>query len=155
MKMKELGTEAFKLQDFATAVNRYEDGAEYITFCPDDDSAGEDDKAETELSDDAKQLAVALLNNCAMARMKLDDTAAAINDCNRALEYDKKNVKACFRRAECELKIGSYAAATASCEKLLELEPGNKAAEALKAKVAHEEKAAKKKEKAMYSKMFG
>jgi len=51
--------------------------------------------------------------------------------------------------------VGNYAAAIASCEKTLEFEPGNKAAEALKAKVSHEEKAAKKKEKAMYGKMFG
>merc|ERR1712151_1282873 len=107
------------------------------------------DGEKVELSDDDKKLAVALLNNCAMARMKIGDEESAIRDCDKALVYDEKNVKALFRRAECELKIGKYAAAIASCEKTLEVEPGNKAAEALKVKVAHEEKAAKKKEKAM------
>merc|ERR1712107_175124 len=162
LKMKELGTEAFKAQDYAGAVDRYADGVEYIT-CepsgPDDDSDGEGYEGgggsgeKVELGEDDKKLAVALLNNCAMARMKLGDAESAIKDCNKALEYDASNVKALFRRAECELKVGQYAAAVASCEKTLEIEPDNKAAAALKAKVAHEEKAAIKKEKAMYSKM--
>jgi hypothetical protein len=171
LKMKEAGTEAFKMGDFAAAVNRYEDGAEYITYNPssghgdemddDDDDDGEPGHGghgggePASLSDEDKKLAVALLNNCAMARMKLGDVEPAMDDCNKVLHFDEKNVKAVFRIAECQLKVGNYAAAIASCEKTLEFEPGNKAAEALKIKVAHEEKAAKKKEKALYGKMFG
>jgi peptidylprolyl isomerase len=152
LKMKEFGTEAFKMQDYATASHRYADGVEYITFDGPHDAF---DHEKIEMSDDAKQLAVALLNNCAMARMKLGEAEEAIDACNGVLQYDEKNVKALFRRAECELKMRNYAAASASCEKTLELEPGNKAAEALKSKVAHEANAEKKKEKAIYSKMFG
>jgi len=62
MKMKEAGTEAFKAEDYATAIKRYHDGAHYITFDP-----------ERRLSDDEQQLALALLNNCAMARLKTGD----------------------------------------------------------------------------------
>lgn len=183
MKLKEQGTEAFKVGDFATAVNRYEDGVEYITYTKfshghgghghshggapcsghgdedddddDDMGHGHESKAEVTLGEEDKKLAVALLNNCAMARMKAGDAELAKEDCDKVLGYDEKNVKAMFRRAECNLKIGNFAGCVADAEKTMELEPGNKAAEALKLKAAHEEKAAKKKEKAMYSKMFG
>merc|ERR1719388_499590 len=93
-KMKEQGTEAFKIGDFATAINRYEDGVEYITWDAHgvgskpgqyDDSDSEEDfdddggqkppaagdgeekqegEEEKGLSKDDKELAVALLNNC-------------------------------------------------------------------------------------------
>mmetsp|Transcript_98830 Transcript_98830/g.283900 ORF Transcript_98830/g.283900 Transcript_98830/m.283900 type:complete len:336 (+) Transcript_98830:66-1073(+) len=189
-KMKDQGTEAFKLGDFATAVNRYEDGAQYITFdakADDDDDDDDHDHGHSHggapcsghggdddddmghgaahghgagagagaLSEDDKKLAVALLNNCAMARMKLGDAEPAMLDCEKVLQYDEKNVKAMFRRAECHLKMANYSLCVADADKTLEIDPGNKAAEALKLKAAHEEKAAKQKEKAMYSKMFG
>lgn len=174
LKMKEQGTEALKAGDFATAVNRYQDGAEYITYSGggDDDDDDDDEHGHShadgqcdghhpqntkpsELSEDDKQLAVALLNNCAMANLKLGEADAAKFDCTKVLEYDAKNVKAMFRKGQAELALGNFKACVDVCGRMLEVEPGNKDAEQLKLKAAHAEKSQKKNEKAMYSKMFG
>jgi len=176
-KMKEQGTEAFKAGDWSTAVNRYQDGVEYITYNPDDDDHGhghshggmpcssdhggdddDDDKADekpVELSDEDKQLAVALLNNSAMANLKLQENDAAKFDCTKALEYDHKNVKAMFRKGQAELAMGNFKACVEVCGRMLEEDPQNKDAEQLKLKAAHAVQKQKKNEKAMYSKMFG
>merc|ERR1712217_84820 len=103
------------------------------------------------LSEDDKKLAVALLNNCAICRLKLGEADSTKFDCNKVLQYDDKNSKAMYRRAECEFAMGNWKACTEDASRALELEPGNKAAEQLKKKADYEEKAAKKKEKAMYS----
>lgn len=114
-----------------------------------------DDGAPAEMSAEAKTLAVALLNNCAMARLKLSDAGSAIADCSKVLGYDASNVKALFRRAQAHLALGSYVDSVEDAKKVLELDKENKPAEELIKKVALEEKRAKQKEKAMYSKMFG
>ena len=174
-KMKESGTEAFKQGDFATAVNRYEDGVEYITYDPNSDDFGhgghghshggmpcsghgqdEEEKSEpVELSESDKQLALALLNNSAMARLKNGEPESAKFDCTKALQYDPKNVKATFRRAQAEFALHNFKACLEDASKTLELDPSNKEAEALKRKAVDGEKKEKKQEKAMYSKMFG
>jgi len=163
-KMKEQGTEAFKAGDWATAVNRYQDGADYITHTSDDDdhgSSGEDDDEKpadekpAELSEEDKQLAVALLNNSAMANLKLGESDAAKFDCVKALEYDHKNVKAMFRKGQAELALGNFKECVEVCGRMLEEDPQNKDAEQLKLKAAHAVQKQKKNEKAMYSKMFG
>ena len=141
-KMKDSGTEAFKEGDFATAVNRYADGVEYIT-------------EEEELSEGDQQLAIALLNNCAMARLKAGEAESAKFDCTKALQYDAKNLKATFRRAQAEFALHNFKACAEDATRCLELEPSNKEAEALKRKALDAEKKEKKQEKALYSKMFG
>mmetsp|Transcript_43850 Transcript_43850/g.81893 ORF Transcript_43850/g.81893 Transcript_43850/m.81893 type:complete len:312 (-) Transcript_43850:52-987(-) len=168
-KMKESGTEAFKQGDFATAVNRYEDGAQYITYDGNDDCCddvgcsahggahGDDAHAADahSLSDADKQLAIALLNNCAMARLKLGQYDEAKFDCVKVLGYDKSNIKATFRRAQAEFALHNFKACVEDTTRMLELEPANKDAEQLKKKALDAEKKEKKQEKAMYSKMFG
>lgn len=181
-KMKDLGTEALKAKDFATAVNRYEDGVEYITYngshghsghgnghshghshgdqpCSGhgDDSDDDEECGETpaELSDEAKQLVIALLNNCAMAKLKAGDPDGARFDCTKCLEYDEANVKALFRRAQAKLAVGEFAEAVADAAKVVEIDPQNKEAEQLRRQALADEKTAKQKEKAIYSKMFG
>lgn len=169
-KMKEGGNAALKLGDFATAVNRYEDGVEYITYDENSDHGGQDHgdhggapcsghgegkSGAAELSDEDKILAIALLNNCAMARLKKQDFDEAKFDCIKALQYDPKNVKATFRRAQAEFGLGNFTACQEDATKTLELDPSNKEAEALKKNAIVKEKTAKKQEKAMYSKMFG
>lgn len=183
MKMKELGTEAFKMQDWAGAINRYEDGVEYVTCKtgaahedhhghshggqPCSSGHGDDDEDEEDghgmghghgaakLNDEDKKLAVALLNNLAMVRLKMEDHERAKVDCVKALQYEPTNVKALFRRAQAELGMGNYANCVQDAARCLELEPKNKEAELLRRKAVDDEKKAKQKEKAMYSKMFG
>merc|ERR1740130_456097 len=107
------------------------------------------------LSDEDKTLAVALLSNCAMARLKVNDPAGAIKDCERALGFGADNVKVIFRRAQGHLALGNHDQAISDASRVLELEPENKAAEQLKRQVVDNIKKAKQKEKAMAAKMFG
>lgn len=173
-KMKDQGTEALKAGDFATAINRYEDGVEYVTWTAggghgaaghthggdpcsghgdEDDDPIEDDSAE--LSADGKKLAIALLNNCAMAKLKTGDNESAKFDCTKCLQYEAENEKAIFRRAQAELAMGNWGKAVEDADRITKINPENKEAEQLRRKAQAAEKAAKQKEKAMYGKMFG
>lgn len=96
-----------------------------------------------------------MLNNAAMARLKIGDAEAAKFDCTKVLEYDAKNVKATFRRAQAEFALHNFQACVEDANRTLELDASNKEAEGLKRKAADAEKKEKKQEKAMYSKMFG
>jgi len=161
-QQKDLGNTAFKAGDYDAAVEAYADGARYITHSDGGGDDSDDDMGQSsslgdtnKLSDENKVLAVALLSNCAMARLKLKDAEPAVADLAKALAIDDKNVKATFRRAEAHFMLGNWNLAVADTERVLELDPGNKAAEQLKMKAAAGEKQAKQKEKAMCAKMFG
>merc|ERR1712110_1061165 len=123
----------------------------------DEESEDEDMGQSTEpasMSDEDKKLVVALLNNCAMARLKTGDAEAAKDDCTKVLKYDEKNVKAFFRRGQAELALGNFSGCVEEAAKALEIDPNNKEAEQLRRKAHADEKAHKQKEKAMCSKMF-
>jgi len=167
LKCKEKGTDAFKLGDWSTAVSFYQDGADYITFDPSNDPYGaaghgsdsEEDEGEAtapvELGDEEKKLAIALLNNCAAAKLKLGDELGAKFDCTKVLNYDAANTKALYRRGQAELAMGNFAACVDNMDRVKEIDPADKACEQLRRKALEDEKKAKREEKAMYSKMFG
>jgi len=171
MKQKDLGNQAFKEQNFTAAASAYAQGAKYITYgqnedasagghghshggqmCHSDHGGGDD---VPELGEEDKKLAVALLTNCAMARLRNDEPDLAKFDCSQALQLDSKNVKAIFRLGKAKLALGEHDAAMEDAALVLEIEPGNKDAELLQKQVDQAKRQAKQKEKAMYSKMFG
>lgn len=161
-KQKEIGNAAFAKQDWATAIEAYSEGAKYITYKEDDFGSGgqgdDDDMGVGEakaLSEDDKKLAIALLSNCAAAQLKINDAGAAAESCTKALELDASNVKAMFRRAQAHLAEKKFDDAVEDAKKVLELDKDNKPAEQLIKQAEATRKAEKKKEKAMYSKMFG
>eukprot|EP00929_Paragymnodinium_shiwhaense_P053157 TRINITY_DN26613_c0_g1_i2.p1 TRINITY_DN26613_c0_g1~~TRINITY_DN26613_c0_g1_i2.p1 ORF type:complete len:300 (-),score=69.92 TRINITY_DN26613_c0_g1_i2:87-986(-) len=154
MRMKESGTDAFKKQDWATAINRYQDAIEHITL-PEQQAEENGESRDDRLNDEEKKLAVALLNNCAAARLKMQDFDLAKFDCCKVLEYDKKNVKALFRRAQAKHALGEHSSCVVDASTALELDPDNKEVQALKRKAQEAQKQAKQNEKAMCSKMFG
>mmetsp|Transcript_156387 Transcript_156387/g.501703 ORF Transcript_156387/g.501703 Transcript_156387/m.501703 type:complete len:320 (-) Transcript_156387:58-1017(-) len=178
MKMKDKGTDAFKKQDWASAVEAYDEGQRYITFGQGSESGGhgqghshahshshgdepcsghgdEEEETEAGLSEEDKKLAIALLTNCAMARLKAGEPELAKFDCTKALEFDADNVKAYFRRASAKLALGELDAAKEDAQKAFELDPTNTEAEALMKKADLRKKQLKQKEKDMCSKMFG
>lgn len=166
---KEMANAAFKEQNWKAAIEGYETGIEFLTFVeggqggaghshcgmPCSDSHGDEDDEPAALGDEDQKLAVVLLSNCAMAKLKVGDPGGGVEDCSRALAYDAENVKALFRRAQAQLALGNHEEATVDASRVLELEPDNKPAEQLKRTVAVEVKKARQKEKAMASKMFG
>merc|ERR1712070_823746 len=104
---------------------------------------------------EAKTLAIALLNNCAMAQLKAGEPEDARLNCSKCLDLDEGNVKALFRRAQAELAMGNFGGCITDAAKVVEIDPSNKEAELLRRKALDAEKKAKQKEKAMCSKMFG
>lgn len=172
---KDLGNAAFKEQKWEAAVEAYEAGVEYVMFSHSqgggggghshggnpcsgahgDDDDEEDDAPPSSITDEDKQLAVALLSNCAMAKLKVNDPEGAIADCSRALTLDGDNVKAVFRRGQGHLALGNTDEATADASRVLELDPANTQAVQLKRSVLVMLKEAKQKEKALAAKMFG
>eukprot|EP00450_Noctiluca_scintillans_P011514 CAMPEP_0194483432 /NCGR_PEP_ID=MMETSP0253-20130528/5045_1 /TAXON_ID=2966 /ORGANISM="Noctiluca scintillans" /LENGTH=328 /DNA_ID=CAMNT_0039323095 /DNA_START=28 /DNA_END=1014 /DNA_ORIENTATION=+ len=173
VKMKEVGTAAFKAGDLESAVTHYEEGAQYVTYtkggqdhghshggepCSGHGDDSDDDipaNSPNELGEEATKLAVALYNNCAMARLKAGDAEFARFDCTRVLELDSVNLKAFFRRAQAELALGNSARCLDDTAKILEIDAQNKEAEQLRRKALDAVKAAKRSEKAMCAKMFG
>lgn len=171
---KDLGNAAFKEQKWEAAVEAYEAGVEYVMFshsqggggghshggAPCSGHHGDDDDSEDEappssITNEDKQLAVTLLSNCAMAKLKIGDPDGAIADCSRALGLDGDNVKAVFRRGQGHLALGNTDEATADASRVLELDPANTQAVALKRSVLESIKKEKQKEKALAAKMFG
>ena len=108
-----------------------------------------------ELSAHDKKLAVALLSNCAAAKLKVNSGKAAVNFCSRALEFDASNVKALFRRAQAHLSCANYDEAVEDVSRVLILDSRNAPAAQLLIKAEGERERTMKKEKAVYSKMFG
>lgn len=170
-QQKDLGNAAFGKQDWIAAISAYDEGARYITFgqgndggghghshshghgpCSGDHGGGDE---EPELSEDDKKLAIALLCNGAMAKLKVNEPDGAKFDCGKALEFDPANVKALFRRGKAKLALGEHDAAMEDVNRVLELDSTNKDAETLKRQAELEKKKQKQKEKAMCSKMFG
>lgn len=171
LAQKERGNSAFAAKDFAAAVEEYDEGQRYITHgqgapavgdghghshghgaCNHDHGGG--DEQEPELNTEDKKLAVALLSNLAMARLKLDEPDMAKFDCTKALEIDAENTKVLYRRATANLAMGDYEAATADAVRILEIDETHKEAAQFKQRVELEIKKAAKKEKDMFSKMF-
>merc|ERR1712113_189311 len=101
-----------------------------------------------------KKIAVALLTNCALAKIRINEPELAKFDCTKALSFDASNFKAFFHRTNAELALGDFDDAAADAAKLLELDPANKEAERLQRKIEIEKRKSKQKEKAMFSKMF-
>lgn len=152
---KDNGNDAFQRQEWAEADDCYYEGIRYITFTPSHEDDADPSRRMVELSAEDKKLAVALLSNCAAVKLKMDSAEAAVRFCSRALEIDASNVKALFRRAQAQLTCANYDKAIEDASRVLELDARNAPASKLLVSAAREQASAKKKEKAVYSKMFG
>lgn len=72
----------------------------------------------------------------------------------QALEIEKSNVKALFRRAQCHVQLSKLEDARKDLDAALQIEPNNAAVKKELALVEKKIAAQKEKEKKMYSKMF-
>lgn len=171
LKQKDAGNAAIKAQDWATAVELYATGLQFVEFnggagagggghshggvaCS-GHHGGDAGDQELELSDEDQKLYVALLSNSAMAHLKLKEPGDAATKCSKALALDADNVKLLYRRGQARIELGDWAMAIEDAGRILALDPANADAEKLKQSATARERAAKKQEKAMYGKMFG
>lgn len=78
----------------------------------------------------------------------------AINQCNEALKLEPNNIKALYRRGQCNLAVNEFKEALADFQMVLELDSSNKAAQNQIQICKHKIKEANEKEKRIYANMF-
>ncbi|XP_060701571.1 peptidyl-prolyl cis-trans isomerase FKBP5-like [Hemiscyllium ocellatum] len=76
----------------------------------------------------AKALVLAAHLNVAMCYLKLNKYLKAVESCDRALEIDRTNEKALYRRGEARLCVNEFDLAKADFQKVLQVNPENRAA---------------------------
>lgn len=92
--------------------------------------------------------------NIALCCAKINRHKQAIENCTKALEIEKANVKALFRRAQCYAQEAKLVEAKADLEAALTVEPANGAVKKELAVVERKIQLQKEKEKKLYAKMF-
>jgi FK506-binding protein 4/5 len=113
---KNQGNTLYTQGKYARAIAKYKRGADFVDYLH---KATDEEKAK------ANTLKVTLFLNTAQCHLKTHDWKTAIEQCNKALEIDKKNAKGIFRRAQAHSALDSWDAARADFEEALLLLPGD------------------------------
>jgi FK506-binding protein 4/5 len=117
-------------------------------------AAGRSVEHEKNVSAECKNLVRLCLLNQAMCHLKLGEAGKAESACTKVLKEDPENVKALFRRAQAETKLGEHTRALADLKRAAEIDPSNAEVRALFANVKSEVRNNDKQMKGLYSKMF-
>jgi len=142
---KEKGTAYFKTSKYSLALKQYKKITSYLEH-------------ESTMSDELKKEREALMLaghlNLSACYLKLNDCNAAKDQCDKALELDKNNVKALFRRGQAYLILVEPLLAKQDFKTALELDPNNKAVTSQLHIAVKQIQQQKAKDKATYSNMF-
>lgn len=132
---KKLGNEAFKSQNFPTAIENYTHAIKELEV----ETGGVDESEEEEkelLPDEnledvrkhshkhAHALAI-LYSNRAQAEIKLENYGLAISDCSKSLDHDKLFVKSLYRRAVANYAIRELSVALSDCKEAKAMVPND------------------------------
>uniref|UniRef100_A0A0V0G7J6 peptidylprolyl isomerase n=1 Tax=Triatoma dimidiata TaxID=72491 RepID=A0A0V0G7J6_TRIDM len=143
--LKEKGTKYFKAEKFELALKMYKKVLDFI-----ESDAG----FEEEFLADRSTVLLATHLNIAMCHLKLRNFMDAKKSCDTALEMDANNLKALFRRGQALLQMCEPSLARKDFEKVIALEPTNKAAAAQINICTQRQRELHSKEKMMYANMF-
>ena len=86
--------------------------------------------------------------------LKLDEFAEVVELASKAIDLDEASIKGFFRRGSAQMALGNYAEAKADLRQASTLDPKSKEVRDAFSECTKKESAAKKSEKAVYSKMF-
>uniref|UniRef100_T1PI33 peptidylprolyl isomerase n=1 Tax=Musca domestica TaxID=7370 RepID=T1PI33_MUSDO len=136
---KEKGTKYFKKENFSLALKMYKKCVDILDNNSDEES---------------NKLKAAAFSNQALCHQKLNEHFEAKQACNETLKLEPNNIKALYRRGQCNVTVAEYDDALLDFQKVLELEPTNKAAQNQIQICKHKIKEAKDKEKRIYANMF-
>uniref|UniRef100_A0A336N7D4 peptidylprolyl isomerase n=1 Tax=Culicoides sonorensis TaxID=179676 RepID=A0A336N7D4_CULSO len=139
--LKEQGNKYLKESKLLLALKKYNRANNYLT------GFGKDDEP-------SKLLKIAVHSNLALLYQKQGNNDEVLSNCSKVLDLDPKNVKALYRRGQVRLTAQDFDAAISDFNKVLEVEPGNKAAQNQIVIAKHKINEYKSKEKALYSNMF-
>ncbi|ELU01505.1 hypothetical protein CAPTEDRAFT_173491 [Capitella teleta] len=143
--VKAKGTNYFKASKFDLAQRYYMKIVDYLQS---------EDKLEGEEKQKREALLLAAYLNLAMCGLKLKKYLEVRENCDKALEMDSKNEKAFFRRGSASMQIQDFEDAIADFNRVLEVDPNNKAAKNQIIICQQTMKKIKEKEKQTYAGMF-
>jgi len=92
--------------------------------------------------------------NIAASYTQLRDIKAVIDNCNKALEIEKMNVKALYRRAQAQSELRDYDSALTDLKLALDVDPENSAVKIAMSNVNKMLSEQEKKDKLIYGRMF-
>lgn len=139
---KNRGSDFFRQAKYSLALKYYKRVVQYVG--PHEASASPEKSA----------LLLAGYLNLAITYLKMNRPLDAKENANLALEIDSENVKALFRRGSAYLSIKEYDKAKADFEKVIEIDPSNKASKLELAKTVKAMKDYGEREKKLYCNMF-
>ncbi|XP_069484223.1 peptidyl-prolyl cis-trans isomerase FKBP4 [Ambystoma mexicanum] len=143
--VKERGTQYFKDGKYKQASLQYKKIVSWL-----ENESG----LSGENGEKAKALTLAAFLNLAMCHLKSKEYPQALENCNKALEQDKNNEKALFRRGEAYLGMNEFDSAKEDFSMALRLYPSNKAAKAQLAVCQQRIKQQHERDKKTYANMF-
>lgn len=161
-KLKSIGNEQFKAQNYELAKKKYTKTLRYLQHIESDDdtesSDGEDEKSKDEKpagsEEKIKALSISCYLNRAACKGKLGDHSGAVADCKEVLDLDANNVKALYRRGQANTNMKDFEQAMSDLQAASKLAPNDKSIrnEIARLKKLMEEK--RSKDKQVYSKLF-
>lgn len=92
--------------------------------------------------------------NLALCFLRLKEYSQAVESCNKVIEQDQGNEKALYRRGEARLLRNDYSLAMADFQKVLEVNPLNRAARVQLSSCQSKMKEHQEQEKRIYANMF-
>jgi len=129
MELKTQGNELFQRGEFQAACVVYSDALRQLEKGGDGDGGHGDDAAGT------TALRTTLLVNRAACQLKLGQYKECVEGCSKALESDRGNLKALFRKAQAHAALKQVEEAFRDLRLLLDLDKTNEAAHALMKKI--------------------
>lgn len=148
--MKEKGTSYFKSNKFQLAIKKYKKVVSLLEDLPEDASETE------EIKEEAKQLLVSAHLNLSLVYLKVSPAHhyEAKDHASKALKFEPQNVKGLFRLGQALLGLGEAEQALENFQKVMELEPQNKAAANQVIVCKNTLVQQKKREQQLYANMF-
>ncbi|KAH8374241.1 hypothetical protein KR200_005149 [Drosophila serrata] len=138
---KEKGTNYFKKENWSLAIKMYNKCQSLLP-------------TNADTNEEVKKVKIATHSNIALCHQKSNDHFEAKQECNAVLALDENNVKALYRRGQCNLTINELDDALEDFQKVIQLEPNNKAAANQVIICKQKIKESKNKEKKLYANMF-
>lgn len=162
-KLKTIGNEQFKAQNYDLAKRKYSKILRYLQQVDSEDETDSDSEHEeksdktseaAEYEEKMKTLSISCYLNRAACKGKLGDHSGAVADCNEVLDLDASNVKALYRRGQANTNMKDFDQAMVDLQAAAKLEPNDRSIknEIARLKKLMEEK--RNKDRQIYSKLF-
>jgi len=146
LKRKELGNNLYKEGKYEDAISKYQLALKMF-----EQMWSLTDEEKKKVNADVK---LPCLLNIAQCQLKVNDFSEAISSSNKALDIDKENVKAIFRRGQANLRSGNFLQARSDFTEALKLSPDMKDIRAELELLKKKEAEYKDREKNLFAKMF-